>query len=269
MALNTTANRLTSVPDFRREIELVRITAFRALKVRYRGTALGILWSFANPVLMTALYTAIFGTAFASYYGSLPRYLFSAFVGVVVVTYFLQAAGESLPSIVVNGALLNKIAVPRHVFPLASMVANTFQQCVTTFPVVIVLAAVLTHDPVRVLLVPVLLAALIAMTAGFSMALATLFVFFRDLPYVWQLLGFVLWLSSPVFYPVELVSPGVRSWMVINPIAVAMTTLRSVVLERGPIHWSAIGATLGLSVIVVLIGAALFRALRDDFMDLL
>ena len=74
----------TVTGNTRRNIQLVRISAFRALKVRYRGTALGILWSFDDPVLMTAVYTAIFGTAFSKYYdGSVTRYVLSAFIGLV------------------------------------------------------------------------------------------------------------------------------------------------------------------------------------------
>ncbi len=252
-----------------REIDLVRITALRQLKVRYRGTALGVLWSFANPILMTLLYTAIFGAAFGAYYGSVARYLISAFVAVVVVTYFLQGVGEALPSIVANGGLLNKIAIPKHVFPLASVVANTFQQCVTTFPVVLVMTAVLTRDPIRVLVVAALLVAVVALTAGFAFAFSTLYVFFRDLPYIWSLIGFVLWLSSPVFYPAAFVSAQVRAWMAVNPVAVVMMTLRSVVVDRGPIAWSSVAAAIGVSLVVLVIGVALFRALRDDFMDLL
>src|SRR5579884_1994927 len=130
MAVFNTVDAVGPSLALRRELDLIWITAIRVLKVRYRGTAIGILWSFANPILMTFLYTAIFGTAFASYYGSRSLYVLSAFVGVVVVTYFLQTTGESLPSVVMNGLLLNKLAIPREVFPLAAVAANSFQQAV-------------------------------------------------------------------------------------------------------------------------------------------
>jgi ABC-type polysaccharide/polyol phosphate export permease len=254
---------------FRRELELIRITALRTLKVRYRGTALGVLWSFANPILMTFLYTAIFGTAFAAYYGSRTLYLLSAFVGVVIVTYFLQTTGEALSSVVANGSLLNKIAVPRKVFPIASVAANTFQQCFTTFPVLLVLALVITRDPLRLVLVPVVLAAIVLMTLGFSLALSALYVFFRDLPHLWAIVGFVLWLTSPVFYPAAMVPAAVRAYLSLNPVGLSMSVLRDLVVVPGPVHWTAIGGTIVMATLAFVLGGALFRATRDEFMDLL
>jgi len=254
----------------RRNIQLVRISAFRALKVRYRGTALGILWSFTNPLLMTAVYTAIFGATFSKFYdGSVARYVISAFVGLVVVTFFMNATSDALTSVVVNGSLLNKIALPPVIFPLASVGANVFQQGVTTFPIVFVLSLVVSHDPIRAILVPVVLAGVVLLVTGASLALATLFVFFRDLPHLWQIVGFILWFSSPLFYPIELVTPQIRPWYNLNPVGQAITALREVTIASGPIHYRPIAVLLFTGIVWVVLGAWFFRAKRRDFMDLL
>lgn len=255
----------------RREIELIRMTALRSLKVRYRGTALGVLWSFANPILMTALYTAIFGSAFKTFYGgSLLAYSASAFVGVVVLTFFLQATAESLLSVVSNASLLNKIAVPREVFPLATIASNAFQQCVTTFPALLLISIVLGHDPLRIVLLPFVLASVLAVSAGFGLALAALFVFFRDLPHLWTIVGFVLWLTSPVFYPAELVPANVRPWLSVNPIGYVMTATRDLVLPvHGPLHVATVLGSLFVGAFSLIAGWMLFRLTAPDFMDLL
>jgi ABC-type polysaccharide/polyol phosphate export permease len=269
MAVFTNALGAERSGALHRDLELIRITALRVLKVRYRGTALGVLWSFANPILMTLLYTAIFGTAFASYYGSRALYVLSAFVGITVVTYFLQATGEGLTAVVASGSLLNKIAMPSAIFPISSVMANTFQQCFTTFPVLLIVTAVVTRDPVHVVLVAVMLCAIVALTLGFSLALSALYVFFRDLPHLWAIVGFVLWLTSPVFYPAALVPAGVRAWLGVNPVGQSMNVLRELVIVKGPVQWGAVGMALLLALAVLLVGAAIFRATRDDFMDLL
>ncbi len=255
--------------SLRRSIDVIRISALRALKVRYRGTALGVLWSFASPVLMTAVYTAIFGTAFSRYYGgSVPRYVLSAFVGLAVVTFFVAATSEALSSVVANGSLLNKIALSPAVFPLSSIAANLFQQLVTTVPVLLVIAVLVTHDPLRVLLFPVVLVGITLLTAGFGLALAALYVFFRDLAHLWGIIGFMLWLTSPVFYPAELAPPAVRPWLALNPIGIEVSALREVVLGRGPLHPGLVTAGLACGVAACLLGTALFRSTRRDFMDL-
>jgi lipopolysaccharide transport system permease protein len=254
----------------RRQFDIVRMSAIRQLKTRYRGTFLGVLWSFGNPLLMTGLYTMLFGTAFASYYGgSVIRYVFSAFVAILVVTFFSQGTSEALVSVVTNGGLLNKIAVDPETFPIAAIAANVFQQSITTFPIIIILTAVITHDPIRVVLVPVILAALVALVAGFGLALAALYVFFRDLSHLWAVISFIFWMTSPVFYPAELVPANVRPWFQINPVGLAIAALRDVVLGRAPVDLLLVGKFIAVAVIVAIAGHAIFRAKRRQFMDLL
>ena len=256
--------------DLRRTLELIRITAGRALKVRYRGTALGVLWSFANPVLMTAVYTAIFGTAFSRYYdGSVFRYVVSAFVGLVVVTFFVNATSESLSSVVANGQLLNKIALPPVIFPVSLVLSNLFQHAVTTFPIVFLLSIFVTHDVVRIVLVPILLASLVLLVTGFSLALSAMFVFFRDLPHLWSIVGFILWLTSPLFYPIEFVPPAVRPYYDLNPVGQMVSALREVTIQTGPLHFHAIAIGILASVLSLAAGVAIFSLTRRDFMDLL
>lgn len=255
--------------EWRRLFLLVRLSARRSLKARYRGSSFGVLWSFANPLIMTALYTAIFGTAFARYYdGSIVRYLCSVFVGLVVATFFINGTSEALVTVVQNGHLLNKVAVPPAIFPLASVAANIFQQLVTTFPVLFVVSIVVTHDPRRALLVPFVLLGLTLLTAGVSLGLSALYVFFRDLQYLWSIAGFMLWMTSPMFYPEAVVPEHVRVWFRVNPIAQQMTAIREVTLAHGSIRFDAVAIALAVGAVAFVLGAALFRATRRDFMDL-
>jgi ABC-type polysaccharide/polyol phosphate export permease len=256
--------------ELTRMTDLIRMTALRSLKVRYRGTILGVLWSFANPVMMTAVYTTIFGTAYAKYYdGSIVRYILSAFVGLVVVSFFLATTSEALASVVGNGMLLNKIAVPPAVFPLSAVAANVFQQSVTTFPILIVVSLVVTHDPVRAALTPVVLVALAVLSAGFGLLLSALYVYFRDLPHLWTITGFILWITSPLFYPAEITPSQIRPWFAINPVASEIAALREVTLGTGPLHAAPVFAALAGAIVALAIGALVFRAMRRDFMDLL
>jgi lipopolysaccharide transport system permease protein len=246
------------------------MSAIRQLKTRYRGTFLGVFWSFANPILMTGLYAILFGTAFSSYYGgSVVHYVISAFVAVVVVTFFSQSTAEALASVVSNGGLLNKIAVDPETFPVASIAANAFQHAITTFPLIVILSAVVTHDPLRIVLVPVVLAALVALVAGFGLALAALFVFFRDLSHLWGVISFVFWMTSPVFYPAALVPERVRPWFEINPVALAIAALRDVALGNGRIDFVVLAKFIVVALIFAVGGHLIFRAKRDTFMDLL
>jgi ABC-type polysaccharide/polyol phosphate export permease len=147
--------------------------------------------------------------------------------------------------------------------------ANAFQNSLTTFPALIVIAAVATHDPVRVVLVPFVLAGFLLLVCGFSLALSALYVFFRDLQYLWGVVNFILWITSPVFYPAALVPDSVRPWLAFNPIGLSIAALREVSIGRGPLEVHTLVSFFMLAVLSAAVGAGLFAAVRRDFMDLL
>jgi lipopolysaccharide transport system permease protein len=255
---------------YQRWLDLTLILAMRALKVRYRGSILGIYWSLSNPLLMTVVYTAIFGTAFSSYYNnSIINYVLACFVGLTVLTYFSAATGQSLPSVVGNGSLLNKIKLPFSIFPCATIAANTFQFSVGTLPLLAVITAFNSHSVVNVvsLLAPTVALALVA--CGVSFITSSLFVFFRDLPYIYDLIVFVIYMSSPTFYPAALVPVSVKPLIALNPIASIIECFRQIALSGQPpaLHLLAISLATGLSFFAI--GVSIFAFLKSEFMDLL
>ncbi len=119
------------------------------------------------------------------------------------------------------------------------------------------------------MLVPLVLAALVLLVTGFSLALSALYVFFRDLPHVWAVAGFILWMTSPLFYPIAFVAPSVRPYYELNPVGETITALREVTIERGPLHHGPIAYAIVSGLVALVLGAGFFRATRREFMDLL
>jgi ABC-type polysaccharide/polyol phosphate export permease len=254
----------------RRYVELVTTIAERNIKARYRGSVLGVFWSLSNPLIMTGVYTLIFGTAFASYYGnSIPNYVLAVFMGLVVVTFFSQASSQALTSVVANGSLVNKIRIPLSVFPVAIVVANLFQFIVGVLPVIVVVTLLASHHPERVLFLIVPALSLLLVTVGASLATSALFVFFRDLPYVYELVVFITWMTSPIFYPEEIVPHKLRFWVHINPIAAIANDIRQIAFGISAPSFQSLALTLLTAVATLLAGAAIFYSLRRHAMDLL
>jgi ABC-type polysaccharide/polyol phosphate export permease len=256
--------------NLRRYRDLVKVQAQRSLKVRYRGSALGVYWSLLNPLFMTTAYTLIFGSAFSKYYhNSLLNYILACFVGLVVLNFFSQTTSNALVGIVSNGALLNKLEMPPSVFPISAVVANLFQFAVGTFPLLAIVTLVQTHSVINVvaLLIPML--SLLMLTTGFSLLVSALFVFFRDLPYLYELVVFVFWLTSPIFYPASFVPPSVRPYLAINPLAQVIEGFRNMAFTPGitSLHTLLYGFIGGL--IALAVGSLAFVSLRTSFMDLL
>lgn len=128
-------------PSFNRQLqrfwEILYVLVVRTLKVRYRGSILGVYWSLLNPLIMTSLYTAIFGATFSAYYNnSITNYVLAAFTGLVVINFFSASTTQCLVSVVGNGTLLNKIQLPVSIFPVSMVGSGVFQFSVSTFPLV-------------------------------------------------------------------------------------------------------------------------------------
>lgn len=221
-------------------------------------------------MLMTAVYATVFGTAFSSYYnGSVVRYVLSCFTAVVVTLFFVQSTSQALSQVVANGGLLNKIRVPPAIFPLGAITANFFQSSITTFPTLILMSLIVTHDPLRLVLIPVALFGLLTFTVGVSLAMSALYAFFRDLPYLWEIVASIMWITTPIFYPAALVPGRIRPFLEWNPLASIIESFRSLVAEHGDIHFAVLAQAVGSGLLACVIGSAIFIATRDDFMDLL
>lgn len=191
-------------------MDLVQILAIRTLKVRYRGSFLGIYWSLSNPLIMTFIYSAIFGSAFSSYYEkSILNYLLAVFVALAVVNFFSISTGQALGSVVGNGGLLNKIRLPVSIFPIAMIVANGFQFLVGVLPLIAIITIVRSYNPLYVFALVVPTAMLFLVSTGFAFITSALFVFFRDLPYLWEMVVFLVWMVLLQSLPGEI---GSRFW---------------------------------------------------------
>lgn len=268
MLLSTKTNR--SWTEFQHYWELLQVLVSRNLKVRYRGSILGVYWSLLNPLLMTGVYTAIFGTAFAAYYGnSLLNYVLAVFTGLVVINFFSACTTQALWSVVSNGALLNKISLPTSVFPTSMVAANVFQFIVGVLPLLVIMTLINSRSLLNVLVLFLPLISLALVCLGIGLLTSSLFVFFRDLPYFYELTVFVLWLSSPIFYPAAIVPASVRSFLILNPLLPVIESIRQITLSGMHPDFHLIAQALLTGIIFWAIGFSCFRAWRHSFMDLL
>ena len=253
-----------------RYVELLQIVSARTLKTRYRGSVLGVYWSLSNPIIMTAVYAVIFGAAFRPYYGnSLVKYGLATFAGLAVLNFFSATSSQALSSVVVNGSLLNKVRLPMSVFPVSVVAANLFQFTVGTFPALCLITLFSTHRLVNVVALTVPSIALILVAVGFSLVTSALYVFFRDLPYMYELVIFVIWISSPIFYPASLVPDKVRPLLAFNPIIYIVESIRQLATTSAPPDVQLMLASLASGIVCCTFGVIAFVSLRKSFMDLL
>jgi lipopolysaccharide transport system permease protein len=271
--MNISAKTNSRLSETYRYWELLYTLAERELNVRYRGSVLGVYWSLFNPMIMTMLYTVLFGEAFIQYYGTVPKYILATFTGLIVIHFFQGSTSQALGSVVGNGSLLNKIRLPVTVFPLSTILANTYQLVVGMIPLLSILTVVnSTHQwfiLVNVLAIPLPLIALVLVSTGVGLTLSSLYVFFRDLPFFYELVQFVLMMTSAIFYPASIVQENLRPFLKLNPLYPIVESLRQITTSNQLPDPSLIVQSWLSGLIILGIGFFIFNWLRPKFMDLL
>lgn len=250
--------------------DVVGVLFNRALKVRYRGSVLGILWSALNPLGMALVYMAIFGNTFSKYYGGSDlAYAASVYIGLTIVGFFVGATTQTLPAVVANAGLRNKMRIPFIAFPLSTLAAYGFQQIVASLPVIIIVALIETHDVLHVLLLVIPFVALAMFATGIGLFVSAANVFFRDIPHLYELAMFLLWVTTPVFYPAAIVPARLLHYLAWNPLFSIVESSRALVLTATIPDALTFATAFGEGALTLVLGALAFRAMRPQFMDLI
>jgi ABC-2 type transport system permease protein len=196
--------------------ELIRNIVSRDLKVRYRRSVFGVLWTILAPLLSMTVMWAVFQYALQVQIPNYPVYILS---GIITWNLFVQSSAAGSASILNNAGMLSKIRLPRVIFPLSAVVNNLVNflfACVAFVVVVLVTRAPLHWE---MLLLPVVLLPLVLFAAGWSMLVSSLCVFFRDLQYMLDIGLQALFYLTPILYDPRSL-PDKAAWIVqVNPLA--------------------------------------------------
>ena len=260
---------------------LIHTLVVRELKARYRGSVLGFFWSFANPLLLLAVYTFVFSVVLpARFEGVDDNYALFLFCGLLPWTWFSSALTESSNALLVNGNLIKKVLFPAEVLPVVAVLANMVHFFLA-LPILVVALFLFAATPpglIELLWFPAVVAVQFVLTLGLGLMLAALTVHFRDIK---DLLANVLTLwffATPILYPWTMVAergpsvgglpPAGKVLMDLNPFAHIAISYQEILFFDGPFgHWKWLLALALGSVVLFLAGYALFDRLRDSFAE--
>ncbi len=250
---------------FYRHRALAEILVARELKARYRGTMLGFLWSFANPLLMMSIYVLVF-----RYYVRIEVPNYPAFVMCALLPWMSLSAGitEGMGSILGNGGLIKKVHLPVEVFPFVA-VASNLVHFILSLPVLILIMLFSHVIPSwHIVLLPVLLALQFLFTYALALFLASLTVQFRDLTHVVPNLLLVWFYLSPIFYAPDLVPERFRPFVNANPLAWLIQAYRDIFLHQKLPSVPALASFLAVSLAALTAAMWLFWRRRDMYPEL-
>ena len=256
---------------------LILQLAHREVLGRYRGSVLGLAWSFFNPVLMLSVYTFVYSVVFKARWSvsaaeateTKTDFALILFVGMIVHGLFSEVVNRAPQLILSNQNYVKRVVFPLEILPVVSVVAAVFHAMVSL--VVMLLAFVLFNGYVQwtAVYAPIVILPLVVLTLGFAWAFASLGVFLRDLGQSIGLLTTVLMFLAPVFYPVSALPPEFRPWMMANPLTFIIEQMREVLIWGHAPDWSGLLRYSLVSVSVAWVGFAWFQKTRKGFADVL
>lgn len=261
------------IGSFWRNRQLIGILAMREVVGRYRGSMLGILWSFFHPVFMLAVYTFVFSVVFKArwHVGSDSRTEFALvlFAGLILFNLFSECANRAPGLILANVNYVKKVVFPLEILPWVNMGSALFHAVVSLTVWLLFYALFFSTPHLTVLLLPAVILPVLLFTIGLSWALAALGVYLRDVSQIVGIITTVLMFLSPIFYPISALPSEYRRLMYFNPLTLAIEQARDV-LFWGTIPDPAIyGLYLLMSMMFAWAGFAWFQKTRKGFADVI
>jgi len=256
-----------------RNQDLIKTLIKREVIGRYRGSVLGILWSFFNPVFMLTVYTFVFSVIFKARWNgggdSKTEFALILFAGLMVFNLFAECVNRSPGLILSNVNYVKKVIFPLEILPLVSFGVASFHTAISFGVWLLFFLLFLGLPPITALLLPIIMLPLVLLTLGLSWFLASLGVYLRD---VGQFIGITitaLLFLSPIFYPVSGLPEEYQPFLLVNPLTPVIEQVRDILIWGKTPDWISFGGHLAASTVIAWLGFAWFQKTRKGFADVL
>ena len=254
--------------------ELIRQFTGREVQGRYRGSFLGLFWSFITPLVLLLTYTFVFGVVFRARWhdarsNSLGEFALVLFCGLAAFNIFSECVTRAAVLIISVPNYVKRVVFPLEVLPV-SVVGSALFHALVSLGILLIANAMLNGSiQWTVVLVPVVLLPLIFLSLGLTWFLAGLGVFIRDLNYTITLAIQVLFFLTPIFYPIQIIPEPFRTIVSLNPLTAIVENFRGVVLWGKLPGWTDLSLWLVGSGTLMLLGYAWFMKAKKAFADVI
>ena len=234
----------------------------RDFKVKYKRSFLGVLWSFLNPLLTMAVQYIVFSTIFRNDIENFPVYLMT---GIVLFNFFSESVGLGLGSIVNNASLINKVYVPKYIYPITRVLSSAINLMISLIPLLGMMAVMGVPFTKALLLMPLVILLLLVFCIGMSLLLSTCMVFFRDTQFLWGIISLLWVYLTPIFYPESIIPEVLLKFFHLNPMYQFIYFMRSITLSGiSPSPISYLYCMLA-ALVPLLLGLCVFKRHQDKF----
>ena len=255
---------------------LLRQLVITDFKLRYKGSALGYIWSLLRPLALFAVLYVVF-VHFLKLGSALPHYAVTLLLGVVIWNYFTEVTMNGLSAVVGRGDLMRKLYFPRYVIVVAGSLSALINLAINLVVVgIFMIINGVTLSWMAILAIP-LIVELFILGLGVAFLLSALYVKYRDISYIWEVVLQAGFYATPILYPISTViatSPFIAKLIMLNPVAQIVQDLRAVLIWSGnPTIGSMYGSALfyiipiGLALLLAVTAGIYFRKRSPGFAE--
>lgn len=246
----------------------------REISARYRGSVIGLAWSFINPIIMLAVYTFVFSVVFKARWrtgGNESRADFAIilFTGMIVFGLFAEMVNRAPAQIISNRNYVKKVVFPLEILSLVSLGSVLFHSFISLMVLLIAQLIINQSLPWTAALFPIVLLPLIFASLGAAWFLAALGVYIRDIGQITTVFTTVLMFLSAIFYPLSALPEAYQALLRLNPLVVIITESRKVLIFGSLPDWNWLGVALLMGLVTAFAGFWWFQKTRKGFADVL
>ena len=250
---------------------LLNQLVIRDFKIKYKRSVLGVLWSILYPLLMMMVMAIVFSNMFKFNMEGV-NYLVYLMSGLVVFNYFSEATNSGLISIISNSTLINKVYIPKYIFPIAKCLFVLINFVLSLLPLFLIIlfsgnAAEGTKCSLNIyyLLLPFIYLCMFMFTVGVSYILSTISVFLRDMIYIWGIMLTILNYFTPIFYNITILPETMQKIFKCNPLYLYINATREIFLFGNSISPLYLLVCFLSGFGMLLIGLFVFKKKQDKF----
>jgi len=268
------ASPIALFKSFWRNRQLIWQMTQREIAARYRGSLIGLAWSFVNPLLMLLVYTFVFSVVFKARWGtgeneSKADFAIILFTGMIVFGLFAEIVNRAPGQIIANANYVKKVVFPLEILSWVSLGSVLFHSLVSLVVLLIAQLIINLSLPWTVVLLPLVLLPLIFASLGVAWFLAALGVYVRDIGQITTVFTTVLMFVSAVFYPLSALPETYQGWLRLNPLVLIITESRKVLVFGSLPDWLWLGIALLMGFVMAFAGFWWFQKTRKGFADVL
>lgn len=232
------------------------------IKIKYKNSVLGIIWSMLNPLLIMIVLTIVFSAFFKNHIANFPVYVLT---GRLMYQFFSESTNFAMDSIVSNGNLIRKVYVPKYFFPISRVCSSFVTTLLAIVPLLLVMLLTNMQFSWINLLAIFPLLYLLLISAGVGLLLSSINLFFRDMKHLYSVVLMVVMYMTPIFYPASIISDKYIALIKLNPLFTIVEMFRDVVMYQQIPSVGSHLLCLGYAVFYCAVGLVVFAKTQDRF----